>query len=165
MEVDEFLWIISFGIGGLAAWQDWKYRQVPNGVWILGLILATPLLLMEAFQSPMEALVRWACAVTFSGLIWLLWRGQAFGGADLKGFALFGLLLSPIGYFSPTTSRFFPALDVLVTALIVGELLRRILKERALPLFTVSLGPLLLVQSVGGIVWWPLVWILRVFVH
>lgn len=157
------LWILAFLIGGVAAWLDWRHREVPNGLWALGLALATPLLLMEAFASPLSLLIRVACAGAFAGSLWLLWRGKAFGGADTKGFAVFGLLLSPVSYFDPLASKFFPALDVLVTSLLLTEGVRRILREQKLPFFTVAAGPLLLVSSVGGLAWWPLILLLRAF--
>jgi Flp pilus assembly protein protease CpaA len=161
----DLLWLIAIVVGGIAAWLDRKYRKVPNGLWISGLAVATPFLLMEAWRNPVSAGIRLGCATLFAGFLWVLWLGQAFGGADAKGFALFGLLLSPVEYFSPWQSRFFPALDVLVTALLLSEILRRVLRERKMPLFLVSQWPLLLVYAVGGLVWWPLVSLLRLFVH
>jgi Flp pilus assembly protein protease CpaA len=157
------LYFLAFGIGGIAAWLDWKTRTAPNWLWGLGAALALPFLVAEAFQEPMAALIRLGCAGAFAGSLWLLWRGKAFGGADLKGFALFGLILSPVGYYDPWASKFFPALDVLVTSLLLSELTRRLMQRHKMPLFTVAFWPLLLVRYVGGIVWWPLVALLRLF--
>lgn len=160
--IQGLFWILAISVGAVAAWKDWKYREVPNGLWILGLALATPLLLMELWETPIDSAIRLGCAIVFFAVLLGLWFVGTFGGADMKGFAFFGLVLSPVGYFSPWQSKFFPALDVLVTSLLLAEILRRILKERRLPLFAVAQWPLLLVYSVGGLAWWPIVWLLRV---
>lgn len=138
---------------------------MPNGLWALGLALATPLLFWEAFTSPLAALIRVACAAAWFVVTWLLWRAHTFGGADAKGFAFFGLALSPVGYFDVWHGKFFPALDVLVASMLIAEILRRVMKTEKLPLFTVSQWPLLLAPVAGGLVWWPVLALLKLFVR
>lgn len=159
--LQNLFWLLAFGIGGIAAYLDWKGKIVHNSVWIYGLALATPLLIWEGLQSPRDFLLRLLFAVIWTSAMYGLWRGRAFGGADMKGFALFGLLLSPVGYYEPMHGKFFPAMDILVASLLIGELLRRILRERTMPLFTVSQWPLLLAPVAGGLVWWPIVGLVR----
>lgn len=162
--IQNLLWLTAFLIGGIAGWLDWKDRKVPNRLWVFGLALATPLLLMEAFQEPVEALIRWGCALVFLAVTWALWRTGNFGAADAKGFAFFGLILSPVGYYDVLHGKIYPAFDVLVTTMVLAEVFRRILQRPSLPFFTVSQWPLLLAPVAGGLIWWPIVVLIRFLV-
>lgn len=159
-----FCWLLAFGIGGVAAWLDWKGRVVPNNLWKLGLALLSPLLAWELFVAPLHFLIRLACAAGFFAVMWGLWRARGFGGGDSKGFAFFGLALSPVGYYDPMSAKFFPALDILVTSLLIAMLLRLVVRQKSFPLFTVSQGPLLLAPVAGGLAWWPIVGLLKFLV-
>lgn len=155
------LWLLAFGIGGFAAWRDWRTHSVPNWLWLLGLALAAPLLLLEAFKEPLHALIRWGCFLGFLAATWALWRTGNFGAGDAKGFSFFALILSPVGYFDVWHGKIYPALDVLVTAMVLAEIFRRITKRDNLPFFTVSQWPLMLAPVAGGLLWWPIVALLR----
>ncbi len=158
--VQELLWLLAFGIGGLSGWLDWKSHRVPNWVWILGVSLASPLLLSEAVTEPVDFGLRMVFATVFAAILYALWIGHVFGGADMKGFAFFGLILSPVGYYNVLQARIFPALDVLVVSLLLCEVVHRITKRNA-PLFAVSQWPLLLAPVAGGLLWWPIVALVR----
>ena len=163
--LDWILWSIAAFVGIIAAVLDWQSNQVPNKVWKLGAILASPFLLTELFTHPGAFFLRLLFAGIWGGVLVLLWKGNVFGGADAKGFALFGLLLSPVGYFNPHDAKFFPALDVLVTTILLAELLRVLTKSNKFPLFSASSFPLLAVPLAGGLAWWPILWLVRLFVH
>ncbi len=162
--VQELLWFVAFGIGAVAAWLDWKTREVTNNLWILGLLLAVPLLVIEIFQDPLHALIRWGCFAVFFAVTWALWRSGSFGAADAKAFSFFALVLSPVGYYDLWAGKIFPSLDILVTTLFISWLLQKFTKREALPMLTVSFVPLLLAPVAGGLVWWPIVGILDLFV-
>lgn len=157
----DLLWLLAIGIGGLAAWMDWRKHAVENWVWILGFALASPLLVIELFQEPVVALIRWACFLGFALAVFALWRFGAFGAADGKGFTFFALVLSPVGYFDVWHGKVYPALDVLVTSMVLAEVLRRVMKKGVLPFFTVSFAPLLLAPVAGGLFWWPIMGLLQ----
>ncbi len=159
--IQDLFWLVAFGIGGLAAWLDWKNRDVPNAVWVLGLFLLAPLLIVESVRAPAHFFLRLGLALGFFVLLFGFWRLNQIGGADVKGFAFFGLALSPVGYYEPIFGKIYPALDILVASLVIGELLRRFMKQKSVPLFTVSQWPLMLAPVAGGLVWWPIVTFVR----
>lgn len=161
----DLLWALAIWVGALAGWLDWKQRRVPNWLWIVALVFATPLLLMELLTAPLAGLIRLASSGAFFGIVWFLWRTRAFGGADAKGFGFFSLAMSPVGYYNPYHGKFFPAMDVLVTVILLSEILRRVFQERTMPMFSVAAPPLFLVSVTGGLVWWPIIWLVRLFVN
>ena len=159
----DFFWLLAFVIGGVAAWMDWKSRSVPNWLWLVGFALAAPFVLVEAFQSCGAFALRLSLFAAFTIPLFFLWRSDAIGGADLKGFAFFAYALSPVDYFDSEHGKFYPALDVLVTALVLAMILKLFVKDKKLPLFAVSQWPLLLAPVAGGLVWWPVLALVRLF--
>lgn len=157
--ISETLWLIGLASLWLGAYQDWKGRTVKNGVWLTALILAAPLIIMEAWTNPEAWAWRMATAAIVSGTAFLLWYARQVGAGDAKAIMIAALTLSPWGYWQPDAAQFVPILDALVVGLLITEAWRRLGRHSGTP-FLVVLAPLTtLTAAVGGLLWWPLVWI------
>jgi len=143
----------------LGAWYDWRNRSVPNKLWLLALAVALPLALWEAAHNPPALAWRLAGAALAAAIAFPLWLAGNFGAADAKAVMVAGFLMSPFGYWSIDHARFIPILDALLPCLLLAEVWRRLGRHQATP-FLVVLAPVAtLTPLLGGILWWPFVWI------
>lgn len=118
-----------------------------------------PALITELADEPRAFAIRLGVAVAFAAVAYGLWRGEVYRAADAKGLMVLGLALSPIGYYAALEGRFLVAFDALPVALIAGEGWRRLGGPKRVPFFVV-LFPVLLVTLIGGgVLWWPVVWL------
>lgn len=145
---------------GIAAWIDWNRRQIPNDYWRKAAWVVSPLLALELLLAPTAALWRLA-SIPFIAAVVMLWRGQAYGGADAKGIIFLAIALNPASYYAPMSARIFPALDILVVALLANEIWRRFQDTRTTPFFVPLAGATLVVAAFGCLAWWPIVWLGR----
>ena len=147
-----------------AAWMDHRTRTVPNKWWLYTLALASPFLIAELITSPSTWLWRMAWAAVSLAVLGVLYAGQVFGGADLKGLATVSILLTPVGYYAPLSGYIHPVFDAALVALVIGEAWRRLRGWRSFPFF-VAFAPALFVGTVGGpTLWWPIAWLARLLV-
>lgn len=153
------LWLIGLASLWLAAWHDWRARSAPNIIWSSALWLAGPFLAWELFTDPMAMAWRLAAAAVAVVVAWILWRGGQLGAGDAKAIMVAGLLMSPVGYLEADAARFIPILDALLACLLIAEIWRRVGRHQGTP-FLVALAPLAtLTVAVGGLLWWPVVWL------
>ena len=92
---------------GYAAYSDYRFREVPNWVWVVfgisGIMLETILVLLYGLALPIWSIV---CPSVFGLFLWYI---GGFGGADAKALITLSLLL-PTGFGNSTP--YFPLISL-----------------------------------------------------